>query len=672
VISVVSDPENFWDYTRGIYVKGCCADTIEPYMGANFWKSWERECNIEMYLPNGDLCFNQVAGMSLFGGFSRALPQKSLAIIARKKYGKKRFHYPIFKQRPHKKYKSFILRNSGGDFKRTHLRDAYMTQLAKPTGVAIQEYEPAIVFINGDYWGIQNIREKINEYYLEQNFGVNKDNVDILRQNGVKRHGYSKNYKYLLNYLRTHDFSDYKNVVKLSTFMDIHDFIRYHIAEVYSDNRDAGGNIRYWRERTDSSKWRWVLYDLDLGLGNNNYIGYKRNTLEKFTSVNHEAWPDPPWSTFIIRKLLENKNLRFKYIVNTCDYLNTVYHPDTAVALLDRMAKRIETEMIHHVQRWGTSMTNWRYHLNIVKTFVKERPKYMRLHLKEKFNLGREIILKINKKNNNYKLILNSHLKLKQTFEGVYFENIPITIEVIPKHDYEFVGWENRPEKTAKLTFVPLQNTELTPIVKPKKPSVFKDSLIFNEISFYQPKNDSTDDWVELFNRSTQPINLKGFTFSKKQFKKGFYIKKDVFIQPNKFIILCKNKKNFISVYSDLDTTKIIGDFKFGLPKKGTKLLLYDSNELIVDTLYYSPIKIETDTSYTINLSHPDSVRYKSKNWKEETPNPLEKSYHYKNFLHEKETHKIWKKRLYYGGGGFFFICLLGITWYLYFKKKRS
>ena len=73
-----------------------------------------------------------------------------------------------------------------------------MTQLAKPTGVAIQEYEPAIVFINGEYWGIQNIREKINEYYLAQNYGVDKDNVDILRQNGVRRHGYSKNYKKLL------------------------------------------------------------------------------------------------------------------------------------------------------------------------------------------------------------------------------------------------------------------------------------------------------------------------------------------------------------------------------------------------------------------------------------------------------------------------------------------
>jgi hypothetical protein len=673
IISVVSDPANFWDYSRGIYVKGCCADTIEPYMGANFWKSWERTCNVEMYLPNGDVCFNQQAGMSLFGGFSRALPQKSLAIIARKKYGKNRFKYPIFKQRKHKKYKSFILRNSGGDFKRTHLRDAFMTQLAKPTGVAIQEYEPAIVFINGKYWGIQNIREKINEYYLAQNYGVDKDNVDILRQNGVRRHGYSKNYKKLLYYLRTHDLSINKNVDELSTFMDIHDFIRYNIAEVYSDNRDAGGNIRYWRERTDSAKWRWVFYDLDLGLGNNNYTGYKRNTLKKFTSVNNESWPDPPWSTFIIRKLLENQNLRFKYIVNTCDYLNTVYHPDTALALFDKMIKRIETEMPYHVKKWGTSMTNWRFHLNVVKTFIKERPKYMRQHLKEKFNLGNEITVEIILPNQgNCKVKFNKHLKIKRDFKGIYYENIPISIEVTPKHDFDFVGWKNRKETNQNLTFVPLTDVVLEPILKPKKHSSYKDSLIFNEIAFYHTKVDSTDDWIEIYNRSIQPINMGRFYFAKNSFSKHFKIDSNVVIDANDFIVLTKDKLNFIATYPNIDSNKVFGNFKFGLPKKGAKILLYDQEELMVDSLTYQKTSSGIDSSFTYSLIHPDSSTYLAKNWVVEQPTPLEKSKAYADTLYQQKQYRIWKKRLYYGGGGFFFICLLGIMWFRYSKKKKK
>lgn len=671
IISVTSNPDNFWDYSRGIYVKGCCADTIEPYMGANFWKSWERRCNIEMYDKEGEVCFNQEACMSLFGGFSRALPQKSLAIIARKRYGNSKFEYPIFDERDNKKYKSFILRNSGGDFKRTHLRDAFMTQLVAPTGIAYQAYEPAIVFLNGEYWGIQNIREKINEHYLEQNYGVDKDNLDILRHNGTARHGTSKNYKYLLSYLRSHDLTKNANVTELSKFMDIEDFMRYNISEVYSDNRDAGGNIRYFRERSDSAKWRWVYYDLDLGLGNNNYTGYKRNTLRKFTNANSEIWPDPAWSTFIIRKLLENQNLRFQYITMTCDYLNTVLHPDRATKLLDEMSARIETEMPYHLQKWGSSMDNWNFHLDIVRTFVQERAKYMRMHLKEKFNLGAEINVEVKvPTEDNCKIKFNT-LDIDKDFTGIYYENIPITIKVNPKHDFEFVGWKGREEKTLEITFVPFGNTILEPILRPKKYSALRDSLIINEISFYQPENDSTDDWIEIYNRSSGAIDLDFCSITKTRYKKGFFFPEGVTIDANDYIIITRNRANFLATHQ-VDSNKVIGNMKFGFPRKGSLIKLYDNQDLVIDSLTYNGIEDKADSTYTLSLVHPDSSRYDKTHWNIESPNPFKKSVGYSDYLYQEEQKVIWKKRLYIGGGSFFFICLLGILWFRYSKKKKA
>jgi hypothetical protein len=670
IISITSNPENLWDYARGIYVKGCCADTTEPYLGANFWKSWERTCNVEMYDVNGEPCFNQQAGMSLFGGYSRALPQKSLALIARKKYGKSKFEYKLFDERKHKKYKSFILRNSGGDFLRTHLRDAFMTQLMAPTGMAIQAYEPAIVFLNGKYWGIQNIREKINEHYLAQNFDVDKDNVDILRQNGVKRHGSSKNYKYLLNYLRTHDLSKDANVARLAEFMYIDDFIRYNIAETYSDNRDAGGNIRYFRELTDSAKWRWVFYDLDLGLANNTYTGYKRNTIKKFTNVNHEAWPDPAWSTFIIRKLLTNKKLQHLYINTLCDFFATVLKPELASYKLDAMASEIEPEMQYHLDRWGSSMKNWRFHLNIIDTFIKQRPRYMRQHLKEKFNLGEEVSVKIIKpKLNNCKIKFNS-LDVTSNLRGIYYENIPITITVTPKHDYELIGWKGRSEKTASLTIIPTGDLVLEPILRPKQQSIYFDSLIINEISSYQSKTDSTDDWIELFNHSNRSINLKDFRFTKKKYSKGFIVKNEYTLKPNQYVILAKNKTNFLLTHS-VDSNLVIGDFNFGLSSKGTHIKLYDFNGFIVDSLKYKKTKHKVDTLISLSLIHIDSNRYNKSNWKTESPTPLAKSEHYVTYLFNEEQKAIWKKRLYIGSGSFFFICLGGILWFRYSKKRK-
>ena len=108
VSSITTDPDNLWSGGRGIYAKGCCADSVQPYYGANFWKGWERPMNIEMYEPDGTVALNQEAGIRIFGGWSKGLPQKSLTIIARKKYGKKKFKYKLLPKLNQKKYKTFI------------------------------------------------------------------------------------------------------------------------------------------------------------------------------------------------------------------------------------------------------------------------------------------------------------------------------------------------------------------------------------------------------------------------------------------------------------------------------------------------------------------------------------------------------------------------------------
>lgn len=670
VVSIVTDTANLWSYETGIYVKGCCADTIEPYMGANYWKSWERTANIEMYDSEGQLCFNQQAGISVFGGFSRWLPQKSLAVIARSKYGDSKFRYPIFPHRKHEKYKSFILRNSGGDFKRTHFRDAFMTQMAKPTGLAIQEYQPAVVFINGKYWGIQNLREKINEHYLEQNYGVDKDNVDILRQNGVKRHGYSTNYKKLLAWLQSHDLSNDKNVEELRTFMDVDDFIRYNIAEVYSDNRDAGGNIRYWRERNDSAKWRWVYYDIDQGLGNNAPQGYKRNTLQKFTSVNAESWPDPAWSTFIIRKLLENKKLEQQYITTFADHLNVYYHPDRANELMDSMAALIDYEIGFHQERWGATKKNWKHHVGIMRKFVTLRPFYCRQHLMEKFNLKDTVSIEVVHPGNEMCDIQFNTLDLKRDFKGIYFEGVPVIIKVDVKHDYEFVGWKDSDDKTATRMIIPSGDLKLEPIIQPRKKSASAGSIIFSEISFTQPELDTTKDWVELYNWSEKEVDLSNWVFTDKSYKKGWEIPENTILMPHRYLVLTQNIDGFKSTYS-ADSIEAIGSFDFGLSSKGELIKLYDSKGDLVDSLTYFNSSEETvDTVYSLALSHPDSTGSWSA-WLEESPTPSFRNRAYKDFLQTESDKRYWTKVFYIGGGSFFFILVVGVLFIRYSKKRK-
>lgn len=669
VVSIATNPENLWDFSSGIYVEGCCADTIEPHMGANYWRDWEKPANIEMYETDGSLCFNQKVGINIFGGFSRMLPQKSLAVFARSKYGENRIDYPIFPERDIKKYKSFIIRNSGGDFRRTHFRDAFMTQLAKPTGIAIQAYRPAVVFINGQYWGIQNLREKISEHYLKANYGVDKNNVDILRHNGVARHGTSRNYKKLLAFLRTRDMSDDETVKELSTFMDIEDFIRYNIAETYSDNRDAGGNIRYWRERTDSAKWRWVFYDLDLGLGNNKPKGYKHNTVRKFTNANAEAWPDPAWSTFIIRSLLMNKELETLYINMFADHLNTVYKEETALELIDEMQGVLKEEMQYHVERWGTSYGNWEHHVDIVREFVRERPAYLRQFIMEKFDLDGTVNISVKYPGKEYGKMKFSTLKINEDFEGIYFKGVPIKVSVNPKHDYNFVGWKGRNEVTEEITVVPSEDLVLEPLFEPKKRSVYTDSIIFNEISMYQVEGDTAGDWLELYNRSQSAIDLSGWTFTKSSFKKGFKLPENVSIDADSYLILVQDSANYTAKYN-ADTVKVVGSFDFGLSRESEHIKVYDSEGLIADSLTYN--YADWDTMVSVSLVHPDSSRNKSANWIYEIPNPGGKSISYQKFLKLEADKKYWTQLYYIGGGSFFFILVVGLFLRRSFKKRKG
>lgn len=669
VVSITTNPGNLWDSLYGIYVKGCCADTVEPYLGANFWKDWEKLAHIEMYEPDGKLCFNQDVGINLFGGFSRALPQKSLAVFARKKYGNNRIEYPIFPERDHNKYKSFVIRNSGGDFLRTHFRDALMTQMAAPTGLAIQAYRPAVIFLNGKYWGIQNLREKINEHYLKANFNVDKDNVDILRHNGVKRHGYSTNYKKLLAYLRSHDLGLDSNLNYLRTFMDVDDYIRYNIAEVYSDNRDAGGNIRYWRERNDSAKWRWVFYDLDLGLGNNEPNGYKRNTLKKFTSANAEAWPDPAWSTFIIRKLLENRTVQIQYINTFCDHLNTVYHPDTVLTMIDEFKMTLQHEMPYHLKRWGSSYENWEHHIEIVKHFVKERPSYLRKFIAEKFDLSGEIKVTIKYPGSNKGIVQFNSLTINRDFVGTYFKDIPLTIEVKPKHDYVFVGWEGRVESEPLISVQCLTDIELIPIIEAKRKSEYYDSLLFTEICAFQTESDSSEDWIEIYNRSNSSLDISNWIFTDKSYHDGFVIPENTVILPNEYVILSESINAYKTRFNT-DTVKVIGDFDFGLSADGELLKLYDSDGFMVDSISFGGVDLDSSASY--NLIHPDSLSHQIVSWKLEQPNPGIGSRTYRDFLKHEADKKRWTQLFYIGGGSFFFILVVGILWRRFSKKRRK
>ena len=159
--------------------------------------------------PDGSMAFQVNAGIKIFGAYSRGNDQKSLSIHCRKSYGYENINYKIFEDSEVEQFETIILRNSGNDFNNSMLRDGFCNKILEPLKIDHQAFRPAVVYLNGEYWGIHNIREKINEEFLATHHQLDEDKLDILERNAEVVRGNSEHYDAFLNYLNSHNLSFY-------------------------------------------------------------------------------------------------------------------------------------------------------------------------------------------------------------------------------------------------------------------------------------------------------------------------------------------------------------------------------------------------------------------------------------------------------------------------------
>ena len=314
-VALAVSPSKLFDPETGIFMEGKNVEDTTIYKrNANFWDKSETTVHCQIFERDGRIVHNGKMGMRLFGGFSRAFPQKSLALIARESYGDTRIRYPLFGKKGKKKYKYLVLRNAGSDFGKAHYRDALMSELTRKWDLERQDYRPAQVYINGEYWGIYNMREKVNRHFIAQHHDVDKDSIDLMEHQLVERHGTKLHYEQMLGFMDKYSLAKQHNFAYVESMMDVRNFMDYQIAQIYCDNQDAGGNIKYWRPQHEGGRWRWILYDTDWGFGLHDDDAYKNNSLKFHTEDDGPKWPNPPWSTFILRNLLENVAFQRQFV----------------------------------------------------------------------------------------------------------------------------------------------------------------------------------------------------------------------------------------------------------------------------------------------------------------------------------------------------------------------
>ncbi len=582
VISVSTDPYHLWDEQEGIYVMGPNADPNNPHYGANFWQDWEKPIHIELYEPNGTQAFSMAAGVKIFGAWSRASAQKSLAIFARKSYGAASIDYQVFPDHSMDHFNSLVLRNSGNDWNSSMFRDGFMTSLFHET-VDHQAFRPAVLYLNGEYWGIQNIREKVNEDFLANHHHLDPDDIIILEANGASVEGDPASYWELINYIENNDLTKDEHYEYVQNHMDVFNFAQYQIGNIFIDNTDwPGNNIKFWKENKPGAKWRWITYDTDFGFGVYGAENYYNNTLSFAMDPNGPGWPNPAWSTFLLRNLLKNENFKTLFINSFADQLNTALSSRETLAKINALSDEIATEIADHMSRWGGNYNNWLYQVSVMKTFAEKRPQYMRQHIRSQFGLSGEHTLTVNSSNLNHGAVqVNALVIDEQDWKGIYFQGVPVRLSAF-SNGGKFVRWEGDVTGTQSEIFLDLtQDMNITAIFE----SGSGNDIVINEINYKSGENLDTEDWVELHNPNNAAMDLTGWVFRDGDDENSFKIPDGTVIGAGGYLVIAKDLGAYGSFHSTANN--VLGELEFGFSSDGECLRLFDATGKSIDEVCY-------------------------------------------------------------------------------------
>ncbi|MDQ3189998.1 MAG: CotH kinase family protein [Bacteroidota bacterium] len=444
VFSISTDSMNLWGWETGIYVKGPGASADFPYFGANFWKEWEKEAHIEYFDKDNVRQVAMDAGIKIHGGYSRGFAQKSLRIHCRGSYGTSRINYPLI---PDKEdilsYKRIILRNGGQDFYKTRFRDGLMQRLVKDAKLDYMAYEPAVLFVNGAYWGLIGTRERIDKHYLESNNNIDPEKVDILKYHGYMQvkegsdSGFINMRKFVIN--GNSQTSEYYEQV--NNLLDLENFADFFIVETFYSNvdwlGDGTGNMRMWRSQEPGGRWRYILADLDFGLGLRTGSLPSHNMLAIARDPN-----DSNVHSDLFNKMLSNVQFKNYFINRYADLMNTMLHIDNIKGIIPEFKIPIEPEIPRHVARWSYGKSDWYNALDHFENFAEERIDFAREHVQSGFGLVKQVEVTLNVVPEGAGQIkISTIIPDSLPWKGIYFDGVPVTITAMPNEWFTFKYW---------------------------------------------------------------------------------------------------------------------------------------------------------------------------------------------------------------------------------------
>lgn len=457
VVSLVSDYVNLFDDANGIYVPGSASTTEEQQ---NFMQGWTRTANIEFLETGGVPAFSDVFDINIQGSSSPTCMQKGLQVSTGDDSASDLINYPLFAARGSSashltQFKRFMLRAWGSARKwPVPFTDAHHQTLSAHSDLEIQDYRPVVVFINGEYWGLHELREaNKNSWYHQFRTGIDRDipGYDLLDDGGaIVDEGDAAHWNALWTYVNANNVTNNAVYDYITTQVDVENLARYISHCIISGKRDwPQQNESLWRPRTPDGRWRWAQFDMDHGL-----VDWSKPSHNMVVqSVDGDISGNGPHDLF--RKLLTNDKFE-RLFINTClDWFNSYFLTDVELAHFDAMKAELDPFIGEFNNRWpiltDSYYKGWQPGIDYGRNLIEGRRTARRTQLINYFGLGQGRSLTLDT-DPAMGLIRCNSLVVDETLPGAdpvtpypwersYYQNYPVELEALPKESHRFLGW---------------------------------------------------------------------------------------------------------------------------------------------------------------------------------------------------------------------------------------
>ena len=496
VVSLVTDPDNLFDYENGIYVKGKVYDDtygqgqdnpggpggpggmwggfggfgmINTWeMEANYTqhgKAWERPATFELF-ENGKSVLKQDVGIRIKGAASRSYAQKSFNVYARADYGKDEFEFDFFDGTATKKngkiidkFKGITLRNGGNDNGYTFFRDSINQSLVADRDMAVQATSECMVFLDGEFWGIYQIIERVSADYLKTHFGIDKDSCVIIK-NGEAEEGTDADlaeWNQFAEYCASTDLTSADAYKKVCEKLDIQSYIDYFAAQIYLNNTDwPQNNFAVWKASVPEEgnpyadgKWRAFLFDTELSTGlYGNDASVDKNAFQRISRNS-----DNDSRMFI--SLMKNKEFRDQFNITLMDLANENFSEKNVSEKSMYYDKNFHQQIVDTIERFhgnsmsffggggGTAESKYNSELSTLTNFFSQRFSRIMQHMQQSTGItGQDKVLTINNQPENGTIKLNTLTLNYDKWSGKYFSDQTLTLTAEPAEGKSFDHWE--------------------------------------------------------------------------------------------------------------------------------------------------------------------------------------------------------------------------------------